>query len=258
MPTAVSSAERSRRVRRKHYLGAGRRCRSILHSQWRPNLESITLPGVSSWSNFDWAYYLDARTVTADRVLANTFYLYYAGEGVFETTNGGVSWTQVYSGQIAPIPITMQQLNLFRAKPAICSLPADGKVMTQQNESFIDRPMAARRGPPFPMLLKSIASVLAHQRRARAIQRSTSSDMSTTSMASGNRSITLNHGPRSALIRTTVLTQSRPFRAIRIFTVKSMSAFSGSGYAYLPADPLVTAVRPRHQPALKSPATHHV
>ena len=43
---------------------------------------AITLPGVTSWSGFDFAYYLDTRTVTADRVLANTFYLYYAGQGV--------------------------------------------------------------------------------------------------------------------------------------------------------------------------------
>ena len=41
---------------------------------WNP----ITLPGVTDWSGFDWAYYLDKRTVTADRVLPNTFYLYYA------------------------------------------------------------------------------------------------------------------------------------------------------------------------------------
>ena len=44
---------------------------------WSP----ITLPGVTSWSGFDWAYYLVTRTVTADRVLANTFYLYYPGQG---------------------------------------------------------------------------------------------------------------------------------------------------------------------------------
>ena len=61
---------------------------------WNP----ITLPGVTSWSNFEGAYYLDERSITADRVLANTFYLYYPGQGVYETTNGGVSWTQVYSG----------------------------------------------------------------------------------------------------------------------------------------------------------------
>jgi len=65
---------------------------------WNP----ITLPGVTSWSGFDFAYYLDARTVTADRVLPNTFYLYDAGHGVYETTNGGSTWTQVYSGNISP------------------------------------------------------------------------------------------------------------------------------------------------------------
>ncbi len=59
---------------------------------WNP----ITLPGVTNWNNFDWAYYLDVETVTADRVLPNTFYLYYGGIGVFESTNGGVSWTQVH------------------------------------------------------------------------------------------------------------------------------------------------------------------
>src|SRR5581483_1975462 len=57
---------------------------------WTP----ITLPGVTNWNNFDWAYPLDVETVTADRVLPNTFYLYYGGIGVFESTNGGVSGAQ--------------------------------------------------------------------------------------------------------------------------------------------------------------------
>ena len=63
---------------------------------WSP----VTLPGVTSWSGFDWVYYLDQRSVTADRVLANTFYLYDPGAGVFETTNGGVTWTNVHPGYI--------------------------------------------------------------------------------------------------------------------------------------------------------------
>jgi hypothetical protein len=58
----------------------------------------ITLPGVSTWSGFDFGYYLFQRSVTADRVNANTFYLYFGGHGVFKTTNGGVTWTNVYSG----------------------------------------------------------------------------------------------------------------------------------------------------------------
>jgi hypothetical protein len=69
---------------------------------WNP----ITLPGVSSWSGFDFAWYLDTRTVTADRVLSNTFYLYDPSYGVFETTNGGVSWTEVHVGSISPLAAT--------------------------------------------------------------------------------------------------------------------------------------------------------
>ena len=60
---------------------------------WNP----ITLPGVSSWSSFMGAYFDDTRVITADRVLANTFYLLYNGIGIFETTNGGVTWTEVNS-----------------------------------------------------------------------------------------------------------------------------------------------------------------
>jgi hypothetical protein len=64
--------------------------------------QTVTLPGVTNYSGFDWAYYLDQRSVTADRVLANTFYLYYPGQGVFKTTDGGSNWTKVYSGTIGP------------------------------------------------------------------------------------------------------------------------------------------------------------
>ena len=68
---------------------------------WNP----IILPGVTSWSGFDFGYWLEQRSVTADRVLPNTFYLYFNGTngpGVFTTTNGGASWTKVYSGKIGP------------------------------------------------------------------------------------------------------------------------------------------------------------
>jgi photosystem II stability/assembly factor-like uncharacterized protein len=64
---------------------------------WSP----VTLPGVTDWSGFDWAYYLHTRTVTADRVQPNTFYLYY--NGVYETTDGGQTWAQV-SGSLEPYP----------------------------------------------------------------------------------------------------------------------------------------------------------
>ena len=64
---------------------------------WNP----VVLPGVSSWSGFDFAYYLDTKTVAADRVLPDTFYLYFAGHGLYRSTDGGATWTQQFSGQIS-------------------------------------------------------------------------------------------------------------------------------------------------------------
>ncbi len=60
----------------------------------------ITLPGVSSWSGFQASYAYKQRAVTADRVSANTFYLYFPGNGVYTSTNSGVTWTKQYSGYI--------------------------------------------------------------------------------------------------------------------------------------------------------------
>ena len=70
---------------------------------WQP----VVLPGVTDWSTFDYAYYLDKRTVTADRVLPDTFYLYYVStsnptaDGVFKSTDGGATWSKVFNGQIS-------------------------------------------------------------------------------------------------------------------------------------------------------------
>ena len=74
---------------------------------WNP----VNLPGVTSWSTFDWAYYLNAKSVTADRVLANTFYLYYAGNGVYRSTDGGVTWTQMFSGEISPVSYLSSEIS---------------------------------------------------------------------------------------------------------------------------------------------------
>ncbi|OIQ75463.1 xyloglucanase precursor [mine drainage metagenome] len=57
---------------------------------WNP----VNLPGVSSYSNLLHTF-SNARIVTADRVLANTFYLLDVGTGLFKTTNGGATWTLV-------------------------------------------------------------------------------------------------------------------------------------------------------------------
>jgi len=64
---------------------------------WTP----ISVPGIASWAGFlpgnpngCW------RKICADRVTANTFYLYFAGQGVYTSSNSGASWTQQMAGWI--------------------------------------------------------------------------------------------------------------------------------------------------------------
>jgi hypothetical protein len=71
---------------------------------WHP----VVLPGVTDWQDFDFAYYLVKQTVTADRVLPDTFYMYYVStsnqnsSGVYKSSDGGATWTQVHVGEISP------------------------------------------------------------------------------------------------------------------------------------------------------------
>ena len=63
--------------------------------------QTINIPGKTDWGAFHWAYYLDRTTITADRVLPNTFYLYDVASGVYRTADGGVTWAKVFSGEVA-------------------------------------------------------------------------------------------------------------------------------------------------------------
>jgi len=63
---------------------------------WNP----VSLPGVTDWKTFD--PYADQRTVTADRVQPNTFYLYYAGHGFYKSVDGSVTWTLVSQPSFTP------------------------------------------------------------------------------------------------------------------------------------------------------------
>ena len=73
---------------------------------WNP----VVLPDVSDWHDFHFAYYLDKTTVTADRVLPNTFYMYY--NGVYKTTDGGDTWSKVHDGEISPLSGFNSQLQI--------------------------------------------------------------------------------------------------------------------------------------------------
>jgi photosystem II stability/assembly factor-like uncharacterized protein len=63
----------------------------------------VDLPGTDDWGAFHWAYYLNRTTVTADRELLNTFYMYDTASGVYSSLDGGQNWTQVYQGEITPL-----------------------------------------------------------------------------------------------------------------------------------------------------------
>jgi hypothetical protein len=55
------------------------------------------------WGGFDAQLYLNRHVVCADRVTTGTFYAYHNGEtspSVFRSTNGGATWTRVYSSRL--------------------------------------------------------------------------------------------------------------------------------------------------------------
>lgn len=51
-------------------------------------------------SGYGWAYYFRRISVAADRVLPKTFYLYNYTSGLYRSTDGGVTWTNIYPQQI--------------------------------------------------------------------------------------------------------------------------------------------------------------
>lgn len=64
-----------------------------------------------------YGYYLNRKTVAADRVNAGTFYLYHSGDdvnntgvnaplaGLWATTDGGATWTKRFNGEITPFSV---------------------------------------------------------------------------------------------------------------------------------------------------------
>ncbi len=67
--------------------------------------QKVVLPAVpdpAGWGGTHRAYYLNRHIVVADRVNPDSFYFYNYPYGLFSTTNKGDTWTQVFSGEIAP------------------------------------------------------------------------------------------------------------------------------------------------------------
>jgi photosystem II stability/assembly factor-like uncharacterized protein len=65
---------------------------------WKPI--SVGTAAAARESGWGWAYYLRRQIVAADRVTAETFYIYNYLNGLYRSTDGGESWTLVHSGEI--------------------------------------------------------------------------------------------------------------------------------------------------------------
>ena len=92
------------------------------------------------------AFYLNRKTVAADRVNAGTFYLYHSGDdvnntgvnaglaGLWATTDGGATWTKRFSGEIVP-------LSVFNAKLRAVPGQAGNLFFTAGGLDGIDSPL---------------------------------------------------------------------------------------------------------------------
>lgn len=62
------------------------------------------VPGAPTSGETGWgfAFFLYRHIVAADRVTPGTFYLYNTPRGLYRSSDGGVSWTLVHAGEIAP------------------------------------------------------------------------------------------------------------------------------------------------------------
>jgi hypothetical protein len=99
-------------------------------------------PGTSSQdAGWGYAYYLRRFILAADRVNIGTFYAYNTNDGVYRSTDGGVTWTLVHSGQLIPFDTYNAELesvpneagNLF-----FCAGSASGQTLTNSGgQAFV-------------------------------------------------------------------------------------------------------------------------
>ena len=107
---------------------------------WTPVQPPGTSAQDSGWGAGQ-AYYLNRHIVAADRVNIGTFYAYNVNDGVYRSTDGGVTWTLVHSGELSSFDYYASKLrtvpgmagNLFYTGGAV-----SGSTLTSPaNEAFL-------------------------------------------------------------------------------------------------------------------------
>jgi hypothetical protein len=84
---------------------------------------TATLPSTNYWcynntTNRNW-WFLRRKIVASDRVLTKTFYAYNYIDGMYKSTDGGVTWTLVHSGPLDTAPNADAFNATLRANPTI-------------------------------------------------------------------------------------------------------------------------------------------
>lgn len=75
--------------------GGGERPSYTTNFDASPTWTGIAISGISTWPNI--GYFNNDRWIVADQVRPNAFYMFIDGKGVYESTNGGATWSLVFS-----------------------------------------------------------------------------------------------------------------------------------------------------------------
>ena len=194
---------------------------------------ALSVPRISNWSTFHNSQGFKKRGITADRVLPNTFYLYYGGYGVFKSTDGGNTWANVYNGNNGYIDPANPQFAYYNAW--LSSVPGNAGHLFYTggwqlgasypvNERFCRSTDGGATWTAVPNVMQVTCFGFGAPAPGQTYPRYISPALSTANTVSGNQPTMPKRGPRSEPIRAVSSCGWRPFLAIPTYSARSTSA----------------------------------